>query len=71
MGVMIMLQVTVISCVENLRLLPLTLQETGPTVLRPIREDGGVFIRELIKRIKGLADRRAHAFKCCFVCSVV
>ena len=56
---------------ENLRLLPLTLQETGPTVLRPIREDGGVFIRELIKRIKGLADRRAHAFKCCFVCSVV
>ena len=30
---------TVISCVGNLRLLPQTLQETGPPALRLIRED--------------------------------
>ena len=29
------------------------------------------FSRELIKCFMGLADRRAHASKCCFVCSVV
>ena len=29
------------------------------------------FSRELKKCIMGLADRRAHVSKCCFVCSVV
>ena len=30
-----------------------------------------IFSRELIKCFLGLADRRAHASRCCFVCSVV
>ena len=29
------------------------------------------FLRELMKCFMGLADRLAHASKCCFVCSVV